>query len=133
MSDYDYSWEDQDPDQIQSSLEFSGPDDDEWPTCGCCDSCRDSGNGPDECSCEQCEYCEKCRENCKCDDLCSTDDCYVIRSDCECERCFECCDCKSVCQRCGDKHEFCVCPRCVNCGEITLLTHMDCDSSALQV
>lgn len=30
MRDRDYSWEDQDPDEIQESLEFGGPDDDDF-------------------------------------------------------------------------------------------------------
>lgn len=133
MGGYDYSWDDQDPDQIQSSLEFPEPYDDEWPTCGCCDDCSGRGSEPENCSCEKCDYCEECRGNCKCANLCFTDDCYVIRAGCDCERCDECCDCKLLCQRCGDKNELCVCPRCVTCGEIALLTHIDCDSSALQV
>lgn len=102
----DYSWGDQDPDEMQSSLEFAGPDDDfdddESEGCECGSDCQRTFDG--NCGCDTCAYCHACYANCECE-IC--DKCRELEENCDCE------DCES----CTESIEKCCCLKCDNCNK----------------
>lgn len=103
----DYSWDDQDPDEMQSSLEFAGPDDDfddaEYDGCECGSDCQLTFDG--NCGCDTCDFCHACYANCECK-IC--DKCRELDENCDCE------DCES----CGEAIEKCGCLKCVTCDRL---------------
>lgn len=102
----DYSWDDQDPDEMQSSLEFAGPDDDfdddEADGCECGSDCQLTFDG--KCGCDTCDYCHACYGNCECE-IC--DECKELEENCDCEHC----------ELCGEAIERCGCLKCVSCNK----------------
>lgn len=116
----DYSWDDQDPDEMQSSLEFAGPDDDfdddEADGCECGSDCQLTFDG--KCGCDTCDYCHACYANCECE-VCDT--CKELEENCDCE------DCES----CGETIEKCGCLKCVSCNKSA--PDCLCDSCACPV
>lgn len=111
----DYAWDDQDPDEMQSSLEFAGPDDDfdddEADGCECGSDCQLTFDG--KCGCDTCDYCHACYANCECE-VCDT--CKELEENCDCEHC----------ESCGEANEKCGCLKCIVCN--TLPSDCKCDS-----
>lgn len=115
-SDYDYSWDDQDPDQIQESLEFSDPDEydveeeESQDVCECGIDCELNYDG--SCGCEKCPYCDDCSASCGCE-VC--EDCKELIVNCECE----------VCESCHESTFHCDCLKCFRCKKLPI----DCSCS----
>jgi hypothetical protein len=131
--DFDYSWDDQHPEQIQGSLEFGGPDD--WQIeqignneqCNCGNECN--LNTDFTCGCERCFECDECLIACECD---RCDYCRELTDLCTCDYCESChdntfdCDCLK-CTRCKELPDNCSCEDC-DCP-VCRLTHSVRESS----
>ena len=96
MNERDYSWTDQDPDEIQSALEFAD-DITSYQLCTCCHECIDTQSITEDCLCEKCGDCNKCESVCEC----------VKCENCgqKTEDCGQCNDCED----CGQKKDSCSC------------------------
>lgn len=118
--DYDYAWDDQDPDQIQEHYEFVGPEDTEVegvddeesnsdPDCECCEDCELSGFTESECECIKCQTCRDCENTCE---EGSCEECHHHEDECDCDKYCECCE---VCERADWLQSECKCAQCETC------------------
>lgn len=118
--DFDYSWDDQDPDQIQEHYEFVGPDDTEIedmyvensdtdPDCECCEDCELSGSTESGCECIKCQSCGKCESTCA---VSSCEECHHHENECDCDKYCECCE---VCETADWRQSECECAQCATC------------------